>query len=136
MLSGRCDRKKFLFARELRRRMTPAERILWEELRRKSLGVRFRRQCVILGFIADFYCPSRRLVIEVDGPSHIGRETRDARRDQAMKRHEITTLRFTNEQVEEEPWTVLARIREAIRTLPVWRPIENLEYAMAESATR
>ena len=43
-------------AKELRREMTPAEKILWEELRAKKLGVRFRRQQIIQGFIVDFYC--------------------------------------------------------------------------------
>ncbi|MBK9210147.1 MAG: DUF559 domain-containing protein [Anaerolineales bacterium] len=56
-------------ARELRRDMTPAEKILWEELRRNKLGVHFRRQQVIERFIADFYCHSASLVIEVDGDS-------------------------------------------------------------------
>ena len=41
---------------ELRREMTPAEKILWEELRANKLGVHFRRQQVIQGFIVDFYC--------------------------------------------------------------------------------
>ena len=48
--------------------MTPAEKILWEEVHAKKLGVRFRRQQVIAGLIVDFYCHKAALVIEVDGP--------------------------------------------------------------------
>jgi len=48
--------QKLQRAKELRREMTPAEKILWEELRGSKLGVRFRRQQVIQGFIVDFYC--------------------------------------------------------------------------------
>ncbi|MHB8778456.1 MAG: endonuclease domain-containing protein [Anaerolineales bacterium] len=52
---------------ESRRDMTPAEKILWQELRANKLGVHFRRQQVITGFIVDFYCHKAGLVIELDG---------------------------------------------------------------------
>jgi very-short-patch-repair endonuclease len=48
--------QKLQRAKELRREMTPAEIVLWEELRANKLGVHFRRQQVIQGFIVDFYC--------------------------------------------------------------------------------
>ncbi len=58
-------------ARALRTNMTPAERILWQALRRRQVsGLRFRRQYPIGPFILDFACPSIRLVVEVDGPVH------------------------------------------------------------------
>ncbi|HCG30677.1 MAG TPA: restriction endonuclease, partial [Chloroflexi bacterium] len=64
--SGTRDR-----ARELRQSMTPAEEWLWEALRGGRLdGLKFRRQQVIGGYIADFYCDAAGLVIEVDGPVH------------------------------------------------------------------
>ena len=47
--------------------MTPAEKLLWQEIRANKLGVRFRRQQVIQGFIVDFYCHQAGLVVEVDG---------------------------------------------------------------------
>jgi very-short-patch-repair endonuclease len=50
--------------------MTPAERILWQELRGNKLGAHFRRQQIIAGFIVDFYCHKVALVIEVDGDVH------------------------------------------------------------------
>jgi len=59
-------------SRELRCDMTPAETIFWQELRGNKLGVRFRRQQVIAGFIVDFYCDQPGLVIELDGSVHQG----------------------------------------------------------------
>ena len=53
-------------ARELRRSLTPAERYAWSLLRRRGIhGLKFRRQHVLGRFVADFYCPARRLVLEV-----------------------------------------------------------------------
>ncbi len=73
---GRRDR-----AREFRRAMTPAEAALWQCLRGHRLaGSKFRRQQVVDGFFADFYCASAGLVVEVDGSAHDGREHHDAER--------------------------------------------------------
>ena len=59
-------------AREMRRNATPAEKVLWAELRdRRLAGLKFYRQDVIGPFIADFYCASARLVVEVDGDIHV-----------------------------------------------------------------
>ena len=58
--------------------MTPAEKILWEELRANKLGVHFRRQQVISGFIVDFYCHKAALVLEVDGDVHDLQQEEDA----------------------------------------------------------
>jgi very-short-patch-repair endonuclease len=58
-------KEKLERANELRREMTLAEKLLWQEVRAKKLGVRIRRQQVIQGFIVDFYCHKAALVIEV-----------------------------------------------------------------------
>jgi len=63
-------KEKLQRAKELRRDMTPAEKILWGKLRGNKLGVHFRRQQIIAGFIVDFYCHKAALVIEVDGDIH------------------------------------------------------------------
>lgn len=63
-------KEKLERSRELRREMTPAEKHLWHEVRNKKLGVHFRRQQVIDGFIVDFYCHHAALVVEVDGDIH------------------------------------------------------------------
>src|SRR5271155_3254222 len=71
-------------ARSMRRSPTPAEKRLWQRLRRDRLGARFRSQVAIGTFIVDFYCAARRLVVEVDGPVHDGRTDADAERDHVL----------------------------------------------------
>ncbi len=61
-----------------------AERLLWQEVRAKKLGVRFRRQQVIQGFIVDFYCHKSALVIEVDGDAHALQKEEDERREKVL----------------------------------------------------
>ncbi|MCE7860728.1 MAG: DUF559 domain-containing protein [Chloroflexi bacterium CFX2] len=77
-------KEKLQRSRELRREMTPAEKILWEELRANKLGVHFRRQQVIQGFIVDFYCHRAGLVVEVDGDIHNMQKEEDERREKAV----------------------------------------------------
>src|SRR5512135_1457663 len=76
------------FARRMRKRPTRSEALLWAQLRRGKLGVRFRRQHPMLGFIVDFYCASARLVVEVDGSVHDSFEARrhDTARDAWLAR--------------------------------------------------
>jgi very-short-patch-repair endonuclease len=64
--------------------MTPAEKILWEELRGDKLGVHFRRQQVIQRFIVDFYCHRAGLVVEVDGDVHDLQKEQDERREKVL----------------------------------------------------
>ena len=114
----RPDRSKLLqAARELRRKQTPAETLLWSLLRdRKFLGLKFRRQHRIGTFIADFSCRERRLVIEVDGGVHSIREQqlRDENRDACLKSGSWNVLRFTNEEILEQPEDVLDQIAAAV----------------------
>jgi very-short-patch-repair endonuclease len=106
-------------AKELRREMTPAERLLWERLRRSQVaGFHFRRQQVIGGFIADYYCHSAGLVVEVDGSVHDQREAEDADRDRVFGGYGIAVLRVRNEEVLERMEEVLKRIAEACRVAP------------------
>ena len=60
----------FQKAEELRNRMTPPEEILWNYLRKNTLGYKFRRQHPLLMYVADFYCHQLRLIIEIDGNIH------------------------------------------------------------------
>jgi very-short-patch-repair endonuclease len=75
------------YARDLRRRQTDAEQCLWQRLRRDQLGVRFLRQRPLGSYIVDFYAPTARLVIELDGGQHFEPEyqARDAKRDAWLK---------------------------------------------------
>ena len=68
-------------AHAMRHQPTESEAKLWEALRGGQLGVRFKRQVPIGEFIVDFLAPAVKLVVEVDGGSHCGREAADARRD-------------------------------------------------------
>ena len=98
-------------AKQLRRDMTPAEAILWKWLRAKRFsGFKFRRQQPLDYFIADFFCPAARLVIELDGDSHIGKEERDARRQRYIESQYLTVLRFWNVEVYDDPEMVLDTI--------------------------
>jgi very-short-patch-repair endonuclease len=95
--------------RDLRRNATPAEKLLWKELRRRNVGgERFLRQFPIFvaqGFgrkdfyIADFYCSVHKLVIEVDGPIHLLNKEYDDNRDLVMRELGFNILRFTNDAV-------------------------------------
>jgi len=87
-------------ARELRKNMTKAERKLWYDYLR-DLSTRFYRQRPIDNFIVDFYCPSLKLVIEIDGDTHNSQEARDydLDRTQILEGHGLQVIRFTNEEV-------------------------------------
>ncbi|MCF4968427.1 endonuclease domain-containing protein [Nostoc sp. CMAA1605] len=98
-------------AKELRRQMTPAEKILWEYLRSNCLhGLHFRRQQIIDGFIADFYCHAARLVIEVDGKIHEQQAEYDAEREKVLSARGLHLLRINNEEVVQEIDRVLMLI--------------------------
>jgi very-short-patch-repair endonuclease len=74
-------------ARRMRQAPTDAEESLWRRLRQSQLGARFRRQHPLAGFILDFYCPSARLAIELDGGGHTEARQQhyDERRDKALR---------------------------------------------------
>ena len=104
-------REKLQRARELRREMTPAEKILWQELRANKLGDHFRRQQVIAGFIVDFYCHKSALVVEVDGDIHDLQQEEDARREEVLREMGLTIVRFRNENVIQDLPTVVRKIK-------------------------
>ena len=80
--------------------MTPAERILWNNLRANRLeGWHFRRQQIIDGFIVDFYCHKAELVIESDGPIHDQQEIEDNERTKVLTKRGLRVVRFTNHKV-------------------------------------
>ena len=92
---GMLDRAKLM-----RRELTPAERILWNALRRNQIdGFHFRRQQVIDGYIVDFYCHAAALVVEVDGDVHDQQQEYDAHREKVLQARGLRVLRFRNERV-------------------------------------
>jgi very-short-patch-repair endonuclease len=104
----------FGYARKNREQNTEAEKVLWEALRLKKLdGFRFRNQHPIGKYIADFYCHSARLAIEVDGGYHLKKEQReyDAGKELDIESSGVKVLRFKNEDVLNELPKVLKIIR-------------------------
>ena len=97
-------------ARELRRRATPWEAILWKGLR--GGAHRWRRSHPLDGFFLDLYCDAARLAVEVDGAMHD--PGYDAWRDGKVAEWGILTLRFTNVEVGAEPERCLRRIEEVV----------------------
>lgn len=100
-------------ASHLRKIATPAERILWSQLRNRTLsGYKFRRQHPIDRYILDFYCPEARLAIELDGSGHAyaGRLKKDRAREEFLATAGIRVLRFWNDAVRENLDGVLQAI--------------------------
>ena len=101
-------------ARELRRDMTPAEKILWQRLRTNKLnGLHFRRQQIIHGYFADFYCHQHALIVEVDGGIHETQKEYDAERESFLRALGFRVIRFTNKDVDNDLRSVLQKIVEA-----------------------
>lgn len=86
-------------AKTLRSNSTDAERRMWSKLRAGRLeGLKFRRQVPHLGYILDFVCFEKKLVVELDGSQHSG-SVSDRLRDSAMAQDGFLTLRFWNNEV-------------------------------------
>ena len=90
-------------ARKLRQAMSLPEVLLWQELRRGSVGWRFRRQHSIGPYVADFYCHEVRFVLEVDGESHIDRRVGDVERDRWLMERGYVVKRISAERVLKSP---------------------------------
>jgi very-short-patch-repair endonuclease len=110
-------------ARELRKRMTPAEAKLWQALRSRQLGWKFVRQKPKVldyhdgksAFITDFFCYELRLVVEVDGGIHETQNEYDCAREELLLQAGFLTIRFTNDEVLDERDRVLEKIRNAAK---------------------
>ena len=105
---------KFLFekASRLRKRQTFAEDILWNYLRTKPFGLKFRRQHPFSSYILDFYCHSLKLAIEVDGSIHDLEEIKDSDliRQEQLEQEGLSFLRFSNEEIKVKPEEVIQKI--------------------------
>jgi len=87
---------------------------VWQEVRAKKLGVRFRRQQVIAGFIVDFYCHKAALVVEVDGDIHDLQQDEDARREKVLREMGLRIVCFRNDEVVQSLSVVVGNIRELV----------------------
>jgi very-short-patch-repair endonuclease len=99
-------------ARDFRKNPTSSEALLWQVLRGKQLTrIKFRRQQPIGPFVVDFYAPSVRLVIEIDGAVHQQQQEADQARQRVLESLDLKVLRFSASQVESDIDSVLSAIR-------------------------
>jgi very-short-patch-repair endonuclease len=99
-------------ARTMRFCMTHSEQTLWSKLSNRQLdGFKFRRQHPAGRFIFDFYCPSQKLVIEIDGDSHINRKVMDRVRDSEIGSFGYRVIRFSADEIENNIESVIREIR-------------------------
>ncbi|HEY3845854.1 MAG TPA: DUF559 domain-containing protein [Acetobacteraceae bacterium] len=121
-------------ARRMRHDPTPAEKLIWQRLRNHRLeSLKFRRQTPLGPYIVDFYCASARLVVEIDGISHIDAQI-DATRDAWMQAQGIRVLRFANFEVFKNLEGILLAIKDAAGSTPPPGPLPQGEGESSFSA--
>ena len=102
----------------LRNNSTSSEAVFWTYLKSEKLdGRKFRRQHSIGKYIVDFYCPSEKLIIELDGDPHGDyiQIEKDKIRDKFLEGLGLTIIRFENRLVFQEPEYILNEIRKVIK---------------------
>ena len=116
MTGGNNSHITIQHAKENRKNPTEAENILWNQLRNKNLGDKFRQQHLIDDFIVDFVCLSKNLIIEVDGGYHETKEQKelDEERTFILNKKGYKVIRFSNEEVLRNSSKVLEIIKEAL----------------------
>ena len=102
---------------ELKAEMTDEEKILWEKIRGKKLGIKFRRQHIVDVYVPDFVALSIKLIIEVDGKIHLKRRNEDAERTKSLERLGYKVIRFKNEEIENDLEKVVINIKKHIEKL-------------------
>ncbi|MGE0601795.1 MAG: endonuclease domain-containing protein [Dehalococcoidia bacterium] len=101
----RLHRDNLPAAKQLRKRLTPSEVVLWDHLRdRRFYGLKFRRQHPVGAFVLDFFCQEMMFAIEIDGGIHLDPEQakRDRDRQLTLEEHHIQFFRWTAEDVERD----------------------------------
>jgi leucyl-tRNA synthetase len=110
-----------LHAKEMRKKPTLSEAILWDNLRREKLDVRFRRQHLIGKYIVDFVCLEKGLIVEVDGDYHNTKEQSEIDESRTLEleqKHNFKVIRFSNEEVNKSISIVLNKIQEELNLIP------------------
>ncbi|MFK7758245.1 MAG: endonuclease domain-containing protein [Flavobacteriales bacterium] len=113
--------------KDLRNNGTSAEGAMWSLLKKKQvLGIKFRRQHSVANYILDFYCPEKKLAIELDGAHHYTPEglEKDKNRDAFLELHGIKTIRFENKRVFEEPSWVIREVELVIQERASWPDLD------------
>ena len=100
--------------RDLRNNPTREEDVLWQQIRNSKLGYKFRRQHSIGNFIADFYCPSKKIIIEIDGGQHLDKKEYDRERSDYLESLGFKVIRFWNEEINSEINEVIEKIKKEL----------------------
>ncbi|MBU4314852.1 endonuclease domain-containing protein [Patescibacteria group bacterium] len=113
------NRKEYKDRRKnLRINPTPAEIRLWGYISRSQIGYKFRRQHGIGDYIVDFYCSTKKLVVELDGDSHYEKEQQiyDKERTEYLNAFGLTVIRFTNQRIFDDMEGVLEEIQDKLNS--------------------
>ena len=113
------------FAKQLRNNSTLSEVLLWKQIKGKALGVEFKRQVPMLEYIVDFYCQEIGLAIEVDGNIHDFRYLEDAQRQQEIEKYGVIFIRFSNEEIKNNMFSVILSLESKIEELKAEREVDN-----------
>ena len=113
------------FARQLRNNSTLSEVLLWKQIKGKALGVEFKRQVPMLEYIVDFYCQEIGLAIEVDGNIHDFRYLEDTQRQQEIEKYGVIFIRFSNEEIKNNMFSVILSLESKIEELKAERGVDN-----------
>ena len=107
--------KNYLLIKEIRDSLkgnpTEAEKIIWQFLKNKQTGFKIRRQHIIDDYIVDFVCLNKDVVIEIDGKVHVNQKEYDDMRSARLNELSFKVIRFTNEEVFENPEKVANQIK-------------------------
>jgi len=112
--------KDKLKRRELRHKQTKAEEILWESLRNNKIGIKFRRQYSLEGYVMDFYSPKAKMAIEIDGGQHYEKDGKeyDKVREEIIISAGVKIMRFTNEEVIGDLERVIGIVKDSCNLTP------------------
>lgn len=104
----------------MRNNLTETEVIIWTHIKNKQLGHKFRRQASIGRYIVDFYCPTKRLALEIDGGQHLEDKSvlYDKKRTQYMNSLGIKVLRIYNNDVYDNIQGVINKIKDELEIIP------------------
>lgn len=112
------DLMNYHYLKEIRKLLienaTDSEKALWEELRAKKTGYKFRRQHIIDNYIVDFVCLAKKLVVEIDGRIHDSKAEDDDLRTYTLNFKGFDVLRYSNEEVISNPIKVANKIKEIL----------------------
>jgi cyclase len=119
-------------ARNLRKSTTHEERLFWERVRgNRVMGLQFRRQQPVEGFITDFYCNQARCVVEIDGSVHDNpeRKAMDERRRKVFESRGLTEIRFTNNEIRNDIHGVIERLKKRLELLLTSTPTKSSHWS-------